>query len=66
MKGTKPGITRRNLGLTIVASAAGALAQQPPTEDLAGAARERLKQNIATLRKFQIPLATEPSFTFRA
>jgi hypothetical protein len=67
-KGVTRGISRRELGVAIAASAVtSAMAQQPPavTQDLAAAAREQVKTNSETLRKFEVPTATEPSFVFR-
>ena len=66
-------MTRRDLGMAL-AAAAPALAQQPapnpsasqtPAGDVDTAAREQVKRTRDTLRKFKVPIATEPSFTFR-
>ena len=65
MKGPNTGVTRRGVALAFVASAA-AVAQQPSTpEDLNALAREQAKQHSNTLRSFEVPIATEPSFAFR-
>ena len=59
---------RRDLAWFILAGAAPAAAQTAPAssvDDLA-AARERVKANGAELAKFQIPMATEPAFAFKA
>lgn len=62
-----PAVTRRELALALATgSAAVAIAQQPaaPPEDLLGSAREQVKSIGESLRNFQVPTATEPSFTF--
>jgi hypothetical protein len=75
----KPRLTRRELAASFAAaSAAQALAQQPqtpgtpvpniappPGTDLLAAERESLRRNHEALVKFDIPQATEPSFSFR-
>ena len=64
-------MTRRDLGISFAAAAA--LAQRPvdplqaaqaPAPDLDSAAREQVQRTGETLRKFKIPIATEPSVTF--
>jgi hypothetical protein len=62
---SKAGVTRRSLGLAIVAMPAAAMAQQPPAEDLLASAREQVKGLSEELRNFKVPIATEPSFAFR-
>jgi hypothetical protein len=65
-------MTRRDLGLAL-AAAAPAPAQQPvrttppqaPAADADTAAREQVTRTRETLRKFKVPIATEPSFTFQ-
>jgi hypothetical protein len=64
------GITRRDLATAITAlpllatSAASAQTASTPAEELA-AARQQTQRNAEQLRKFKIPIATEPSFSFR-
>ncbi|HYP09377.1 MAG TPA: hypothetical protein VER03_24345 [Bryobacteraceae bacterium] len=61
------GVTRRDLGIALAAASAAVVAAQEtaPTEDLLGAVREQVKTNSQTLRAFEVPTATEPSFAFR-
>jgi hypothetical protein len=75
----KPRLTRRELAASLAAAtAAQALAQQPqtpgtpvpnlappPGTDLLAAERESRRRYHEELQKFEIPLATEPSFSFR-
>jgi hypothetical protein len=62
----KPGgLTRRDVGLALVAASSVAVAQQPSADDLLASARDQVKENSETLRKFKVPTATEPSFVFR-
>ena len=60
-------ITRRHLAGLL--SAAPLLAQAPPTAtpaaDDATIARDLIKNNIEQIRKFDLPVATEPSFIFK-
>jgi hypothetical protein len=65
-------MTRRDLGITFAGAAA--LSQRPsntlqaaqaPAPDLDAAAREQVQRTRETLRKFKVPIATEPSVTFR-
>ena len=61
-------VTRRKLA-TLLAAAAPALAQAPnaqaPPDELP-AARERTQRALEQAAKIKIPMATEPSFTFKA
>lgn len=60
-------MTRRELAIAIAATTP-LLAQQTadrPPEDVDAAAHEAVKRNRELLRKFQVPIATEPSFIFR-
>ena len=61
-------VTRRKLA-TLLAVAAPAAAQTPaapaPADELA-AARERTRRALEQAAKIKIPMATEPSFTFKA
>jgi hypothetical protein len=64
--GTK--ITRRHLAELL--TAAPLLAQAPPPQspaatDDATIARDLLKTNLDAIRKFDLPMATEPSFIFK-
>ena len=65
MNATSKGVTRRKLGLTFMAMPAAALAQQPPAEDVLAVARDQVKSTSEELRKYKVPIATEPSFAFR-
>jgi hypothetical protein len=65
MKEPSKGVTRRDVALVFVATSAVGLAQQAPAEDLVASAREQVRSNSETLRKFKVPTATEPSFAFR-
>jgi hypothetical protein len=58
-------MTRRSLALALAGGTA--LAQPPasPDEELA-AARKQLQSNGENLAKFEIPMATEPAFVFKA
>ena len=59
--------SRRQLAVSLVA-AVPALAQNPapaPPADPLAKAREALQKNGETLSKFEIPLATQPSFIFK-
>ncbi|HYI96257.1 MAG TPA: hypothetical protein VEX68_22130 [Bryobacteraceae bacterium] len=65
-------MTRRDLGITFAAAAALAhrpanplSAAQAPASDLDAAAREQVQRTRETLRKFKVPIAIEPSVTFR-
>jgi hypothetical protein len=60
-------LTRRQLAAAALAPAAMAAPQQPaaPKDDLE-AARERMRNNIAAVKSIAVPMATEPSFEFRA
>jgi hypothetical protein len=71
----KTKITRRRLmaaSITAGAGAAAASAQTAPTQavaaqtDLAKAVREQNQRAGDVLAKFEIPLATEPAFQFKA
>jgi hypothetical protein len=60
-------MTRRELAIALTA-AAPAMAQQPAArlpEDVDTAAGEQVARTRETLRKFRVPIATEPSFVFR-
>jgi hypothetical protein len=65
MKDKPGGLTRRDVGLALVAASSVAVAQQPSADDLLASARDQVKENSETLRKFKVPTATEPSFVFR-
>ena len=66
----KTKITRRRLmaaSITAGAGAAVAGAQTAPTQtDVAQATREQNQRASDVLAKFEIPLATEPAFQFKA
>jgi hypothetical protein len=60
-------MTRRELAIAL-AAATPSLAQQPappPAADVDSGAREQVTRTREQLRKFKVPIATEPSFTFR-
>ena len=57
---------RRELAWALFAGAAVAPAQTPTAADELTARREQVKANGAALAKFQIPMATEPAFAFKA
>ena len=63
-------ITRRKLGAVVLAPAA-LLAQTPapipanPEEELA-AMREQNRRNAQALNEFEVPMAAEPAFQFKA
>ena len=63
-------ITRRRLAAAAFASAAAARANQttapPATEDPQSTARERLRKNADALAKTNLPMFTEPAFSFKA
>ena len=67
-------ITRRRLAAAALGSAAclriGAAPQTPPApsqpEDLNAAAKEQVRKNSDALSKFDLPMATEPAFQFKA
>jgi hypothetical protein len=64
-------LTRRELAGAVAGSAAlsvVALAQAPPTQstDYLAASRESHRQNSEVLRKFDLPMSTEPAFAFKA
>ena len=63
-------ITRRKLGAAVLAPAA-LLAQAPPpipanAEEELAAVREQNRRNAEILDKFQVPMAAEPAFVFKA
>jgi hypothetical protein len=63
-------LTRRELPAALVAPAA-AMAQAPAPAPPAGgddlkAAREQTRRTGETLAKFEVPMATEPAFQFKA
>jgi hypothetical protein len=63
-------VTRRDLAAVlaalplVAAPAANPQTQTAPQDELA-AARQRTQQTIDQLRRFKVPIATEPSFAFR-
>ena len=61
-------LNRRQLAVLAVAPVVDAvLAQTPPqATDLAKAAHENNRQISDALAKFEIPIATEPAFQFKA
>jgi len=62
-------ITRRRLAAAALGSAAALRAGQPPAsppEDPRTAAQESLRKNSEALGKTQLPMFTEPAFSFKA
>ena len=59
------GITRRMLAATALAPAAVAMQPPPAPADELAAVRQQSQRTTETLRKFKVPMATEPSFAFR-
>ena len=61
-------ITRRHLAAAALGSAAALRAAQPAatTEDPRAAAQEQLHKNSDALAKTQLPMSTEPAFSFKA
>jgi len=57
-------LTRRELALAAI-TASAAQTQTPPP-DLAKVVRDGQKRNSDTLTKFEIPIAIEPAFQFKA
>ena len=61
-------MTRRQLGAVIAAAVPAAMAQtatDPNSKDDATVAREILKRNSDAIARFDLPVATEPSFVFK-
>jgi hypothetical protein len=58
-------ISRRQLAAAVLAPAPMLGQATPAPADELAAARQRIQINADQLRKFKIPIATEPSFTFR-
>jgi hypothetical protein len=62
-------ITRRRLAAAAFGSAAAVRAAQTaagPPEDPHAAALEQLRKNSEALGKTQVPMSTEPAFSFKA
>jgi hypothetical protein len=65
-------ITRRQLAGVAAGSAAASLTiailaqTPPPATDFYATARESHRENSEALRKFEIPMALEPAFHFKA
>ena len=59
-------IRRRDLAWMLVASSAVEAQAPAAGDDLTAAARARVKANAEELRKFVIPMTTEPAFAFKA
>ena len=64
-------LTRRELAITAAGAAAIAVqaesaAQTAPGDDLIKTVRATNARNSETLAKFEIPMATEPAFQFKA
>ena len=67
-------MTRRKLAFAALGSAVGLRAvgaQTPPAapgqaEDLNAAAKEQVRKHSETLARFDLPMATEPAFQFKA
>ena len=65
-------MTRRKMAAAALAPAAALLAQQPPAPpadqpaDPLDRARRQIRSNAATLARFDLPMAAEPAFQFKA
>jgi len=63
-------MTRRDLAAVLgsAAAVAAARAQNAPANppDLNAAAKDQLRQNAETMAKVELPMSTEPSFSFKA
>lgn len=60
-------VTRRRLATLLAAAPAAAQTPAAPAPaDELSAARERTKRALEQAAKIKIPMATEPSFTFKA
>lgn len=59
-------LTRRKLAAALLAPAAVQAQQPAPPRDEVEAARARLKANAETVAKVEVPMSTEPAFSFRA
>lgn len=63
-------ITRRQLAAAAAGSAVVALAAAqtpaPPARDFDAESRESHRANSDVLKKFDLPMATEPAFAFKA
>jgi hypothetical protein len=62
-------ITRRRLAAAALGSAAALRAAQTPAsppEDPRAVAQEQLRKNSEALGKTQLPMSTEPAFSFKA
>jgi hypothetical protein len=59
-------LTRRKLAATLLAPAAALPQTATPPADEAAAARARLKTNADALARVDVPMSTEPAFSFKA
>jgi hypothetical protein len=63
-------LTRRQVAAAIAATAPLAAQEAPPQPatpaDELKAAAERLRRTTGTLAKFEVPMAAEPAFSFKA
>ena len=63
-------LTRRELGAaavsTVAAAAATAQTPAPADQNIAQTVRDTNRRNAEALRKFEVPIATEPAFQFKA
>jgi len=59
-------ISRRELAATTLAAALAPAAQSQTQPGLAKTVRDAQQRNLDTLTKFEIPIATEPAFQFKA
>ena len=57
-------LSRRDLAALALLAPLPAQDRPPETDDL-GAQREQLKKNSEALKKFAVPMATEPAFVFK-
>ena len=67
MSDSRRGLTRRQAAACLGTAASAALAQDvAKTQDDIAASRERMRRQAEKIRKVAVPVATDPSFIFRA
>lgn len=59
-------ISRRELAVTALGAALAPAVQSQTPPDFAKTIRDAQKRNSDTLSKFEVPIATEPAFQFKA
>jgi hypothetical protein len=58
-------VTRRQIGGVLLAPASLLAQPAPAPPDELAAAKQQTQRTADQLRKFQVPIATEPSFAFK-